>query len=348
MNSINKSYTDAQIKALNSIDNMPNHLRLPYGNDMRNALTQADGQGINNIIFCGMGGSALAGNIAKNWLFNRLNVPLEVVRGSSLPGYVDEHSLVIISSYSGDTAETLEAYEQASKNNVQIIVLTRGGELKERAKADNRIILDLPDCSQPRFALFASLRALACTLANMGLITNIDVERELEDTADFLDTQEMMLSPDIDSSNIAKDLAILLAGKQVIVYASPQLASAAYVWKISINENAKQLAWYNTYSELDHNELEGWMFPEQKNIIGLALNSKFETEHMQKRIEITTKLIGQKDVKFETPQIVGSTQIQELLFACLLGNYCAAYIAVENNIDPEEVKVISKLKLDLK
>lgn len=346
-----KSFDDLMANSNNSIftdiDIMTAHLRLPYGNDMQHSLTLSDGEGIENIVFCGMGGSALAGNLMKNWLYARLSTPLEVVRGSVLPAYVNEHSLVFISSYSGNTKETLEAYEQANKNNVQIIVITNGGELLERAQNDNRTILHIPDAKQPRFAVLASLRASACALQNMGLISDIDAARELEDAADFLDEQKMTLSPDIDADNAAKVLAYKLTNQQVVFYASPLVSSSAYVWKISINEDAKQIAWYNTYSELDHNEIEGWQFPKEKNLIIVELLSKFEDQTMTKRVDITSQLL--KDISISTVQaaLVGSTALQELLYSVMLAGYTAGYMAMLNNIDPVDVKLISKLKSKL-
>ncbi len=330
-----------------AIDAMPDHLSLPYGEDMRHALTREDGTGIYNIVFCGMGGSALAGNLLKNWLYTRLITPLEVCRGSQMPGYVNEHSLVIISSYSGDTAETLRAYEEAKKNNAQILVITNGGKLLQLARNENYTVLELPECSQPRFAIFAGLRALTCALQNMGLVS-IDVARELEDTADFLNTAKLRLVPDIDDDNAAKVLAEKLAGKPVIIYASPLLASAAYIWKISFNEDAKQMAWYNTYSELDHNELEGWRIPTHKEMGGLQLVSQFEDKTMKKRIQVTTSLIKEQGMVFNTMQMAGITPLQELLYAVMLAGYTAGYCALLNDVDPEKVPQVQKLKAELK
>lgn len=329
-----------------AVDAMPDHLRLPYGEDMRDTLTNQDGEGIHNIVFCGMGGSALPGNLLKNWLYTRLTVPLEVCRGAQMPGYVNEHSLVIISSYSGDTAETLHAYEEAKKNNAQILIITNGGKLLEQAREQNCVVLELPECDQPRLAIFAGLRAITCAIQNMGLIL-IDVVRELEDTADFLNTAKLRLSPDIDEDNAAKKLAIKLAGKPVIVYASPLLASAAYIWKISFNEDAKQMAWYNTYSELDHNELEGWRLPTHKEFGGLQIVSQFEDKGMKKRIQVTTELIKEQGVVFNTMQMAGTTPLQELLYAVIFAGYTAGYCALLNGVDPEKVPQVQKLKAQL-
>jgi len=347
MKSLNAISVERQNGIFADINTMSTHLRLPYGDDMRYSLTPLDGTGITNIVFCGMGGSALAANLAKNWLYSRLQVPLEVVRGSVLPGYVNEHSLVIISSYSGDTTEALAAYEQANKNNVQMIVLTNGGQLMSRARAENRTMLSLPSCDQPRFAIFAGLRALTCALQNMGLISEIDAARELEDAADFIDEQKMLLSPDIEHNNQAKLLAEAMVSKQIVIYATPLVSSAAYIWKISLNEDAKQLAWYNTYSELDHNELEGWQFPKEKEVAILQLSSQFETPEMQKRVAVTTKLLNQHSITVQNVALAGKTSLQELLFAVILAGFSAGYLALLNDIDPIKVKEISKLKAEL-
>lgn len=216
----------------------------------------------------------------------------------------------------------------------------------QRAVADNCIILELPECSQPRFAIFAGLRALTCALQNMGLVS-IDVARELEDAADFLNTAKLRLVPDIDKDNAAKKLAEKLAGKPVIIYASPFLASAAYIWKISFNEDAKQMAWYNTYSELDHNELEGWKIPAHKELNGLQIVSQFEDKTMKKRIQVTTALIKDQGLSFNSMQMAGATPLQELLYAVVFASYTAGYCALLNDVDPEKVPQVQKLKTQL-
>lgn len=328
------------------LDSMPSQLRLSFGDEMAFDITQSDGLGISNVVVVGMGGSALCANIVKNWLYNKVNVPIDIVRGGSVPGYVNEKSLVIVSSYSGNTAETLDAYAHAIKNNAKIIVMCSGGKLGDLALVNNHTILKLPTVSQPRFAVLAGVRAIACVLEDMKLADGVDLRRELEDASYFLDKVKFNLSPDDDSDNPAEQLADKLSGKLPLIYASPLLSSIAYCFKISLNENAKQMAFYNTYSELDHNEIEGWEDKSQKFAL-IQLVSKFESADMKKRIEITTDIIEKSGTEVTEAEILGETVLQQQLYAFLLANYVSGFVAKQNKIEPVKVKLIEELKKKL-
>jgi len=327
-----------------AINDQPAQLRQDYGDSMRSAISADEGIGITNIILAGMGGSALAGSIAKNWLFTRLGVPFELVRGSTMPAYANNHTLVVISSYSGNTAETIQAYNNARKNNCKVVCFTNGGKLKEMAQDDNITVFELPTVSQPRLAVFASLKALVCLLIELSLVTETDMRRELEDAADFLDTQKVAWAPEWQKNNLAQDIAKELANKEVIIYTSPLLGSAGYKLKIDINENAKQVAYMNVFSELNHNEMQGWIFPKEKNVASLVLASSFDSEDTTKRIHTTQEVL--KDHGY-TPRVItsaGSNHIQQLLYTIILGDYISAYLAILNGVDPTPVDLVEKFK----
>jgi len=329
------------------IDGQPNQLRQNYADTMREDITAIDGIGIDNIVFVGMGGSALAGSIASDWLGSRLLVPFEVVRGSNLPGYVNHSTLVIVSSYSGNTEETLLAFVQATRLNARVITITRDGELTELSKNAGIISLQLPDISQPRLAVFAGLKALTCILEDTKLVNGGDLRRELEDTADYLDTQKLRWGTDKQGGNQAKDLASHLHTKPGIIYASPLLKSASYKWKIDINENAKQMAFCDVFSELNHNEMQGWLETNEVEYASIVLCTSFEDSSMQKRIDITAKLLEKYGYEPKAVTASGSNHIQQLLETVLLGDYVSAYLAILNGIDPTPVKLVEQFKKDL-
>ena len=337
-------------KIFDAIDAQPDQLRANYADSMRNDITPKIGEGITNVVLAGMGGSAIAGDILKNWLGERLEVPFEVVRDYNLPGYLDPHSLVVVSSYSGNTEETLAAYEYASKMNAQIVVMAHGGKLLELANQHGHWLLQLPKAEQPRFAVLAGLKALACTVEDLGLVGGADLRRELEDAANYLDEAKALFSLDNQTEdNPARKLAGLLQDKVALIYASSALASAAYKWKINLNEDSKQMAFCNYFPEFDHNELEGWHLPKNKSeFVAIQLESSLEIEQMQKRIAATKEVL--KDHGFDPVKIsaMGTTKLDQLLYTILLGDYVSAYLAELNAVEPLEVKLVEGLKDKLK
>ena len=331
-----------------AVDAQPAHLRLNFADSMTDDVTPAWGEGLENFVLAGMGGSALAGDLARNWLSGRLSVPMEVVRGYDVPEYVGTRTLFVASSYSGNTEETLSALEQAQKRSARIVVMAAGGKLLDIAREKNYLTLELPQVSQPRLSAFAGLKALACLLGDLGWIGSIDVRRELLETADWLDLVKAKLNLDnLQGENIAREVASHLHGHPSVIYAGPTLRSAAYKWKIDINENAKQLAYCNVYPELNHNEYQGWLFPEKKALAAVQLESDLDNPRVLKRFEITRAIL--KDHGYE-PIVIradGQTIVQQLLWTVLLGDYVSAYMGVLNGIDPTPVKLVEELKKKL-
>lgn len=328
----------------------PNQLRQNYADTLREDITKQDGVGIKNIILVGMGGSALAGSVAHNWLSPRLMVPFELIKGQNLPEYANQNSLVIISSYSGNTQETILAFVRAIRLNTRVIVMTNGGELLELAKKAGVTILQLPKISQPRLSMFAGLKALACVLQDTELVSGGDLRRELIDTANHLDTQKLLWGPDRVGDNQAKSIAQKLHSKPVVIYSSPLLESAGYKWKIDINETAKQMAFCDTFTELNHNEMQGWKFPVEKDFASIVLNSEFESAEIENRIKLTKVALSDYGYSPNTIQATGQNHIQQLLGIILLGDYVSAYLAILNGVDPTPVDIIEnfKKKLEMK
>lgn len=331
------------------IGSQPDQLRRNYADAMRDDITSEDGVGISSIVLAGMGGSALAANIIKNWLYANLVTPFEIVRGYSLPDYIGPGTLVVISSYSGNTEEALACYHQAVGGGARIVIMTAGGKLMELAREHNHLVLDLPEGFQPRMAVFAGFKALACLFEDMRLVATTDLRGQLINVANYLDTVKFAMGPDNQSEdNLAMQIAEKVAGKVVIIYAASMLGSAAYKWKINLNENGKQLAFYNTYPELNHNEFQGWMFPKDKNLVAIQLESSLETQQMQKRMQTTEEILKEHGFAPIKVRAQGSTHIEQLLSTILLGDYISAYVGILNGIDPTPVEMVEKLKKNLK
>lgn len=331
-----------------AVDVQPSHLRLNFADSMTDDITPSWGEGLENIVVAGMGGSALAADIAKNWLSSRLARPLEIVRGYDIPEYVGPTTLFIASSYSGNTEETLSALEQAEKRSARIVIMAAGGKLLEIARSKKYFTLELPQVSQPRLSPFAGLKALTCVFSDLGWIGDLDVRRELLDTANWLDVEKSKLSLDnLDEDNIALALARYLHGQPGLIYAGPALRSAAYKWKIDINENAKQLAFCNVYPELNHNEYQGWLFPEKKPVATVQLQSSLDHVRVQKRFTITQEILKEHGFEPIVVHAEGQTHIQQLLWTILLGDYVSSYMGILNGIDPTPVALVEELKKKL-
>ena len=300
--------------------------------------------GIQNIVLAGMGGSALAGEFIKAWLGNRLSIPFEIVRGYDLPNYVGENTLLILSSYSGNTEETLSCFEQAKKSSAAMVIMSAGGKLAEGA--EDYSYLQIPGGVQPRLTVLYGAKALASLFEQMGLVEG--VVDELETNAEWLLSEVENFTSNIkEANNPAKQIAKQLTGHPVVVYGGPNLEMVAMKWKIDINENAKQIAFWNRLPEFNHNEFIGWQHPKDNNLRVIELKSSLDNDRIEKRYEVSNRLLSGI---MPAPIIVeahGETKLQQMLWTLLLGDFVSVYLAVLNQTDPVPVELIEKLKKDL-
>jgi glucose/mannose-6-phosphate isomerase len=307
-----------------------------------------DGRTIDKVVVVGMGGSALAAAVAKSWLKDEMTIPFEIVRDYTLPAYVNYNTLVIASSYSGNTEETLSGLRQAREMNAQVAVIAAGGQLKDTADEYGIANVVLPSGLPQRMTLIYGLRALTALLAHFGVL-NFDRFAEIADCADWLEEQTRQWTSDVTTDkNYAKQLALLSVGKTPVFYAGGLMAPVAYKWKISWNENAKNTAFWGEYPEFNHNEFIGWSsHPVDKPFAVFDLVSSFEHPRVLKRFEISDRLLSGKRPKAITVHINGDSAIKQLLWACILADFVSVYVAVLNGVDPTPVELIEKLKKEL-
>ena len=307
-----------------------------------------DGRDITRVVVAGMGGSALAAQLVKSWLKTELTVPFEVVRTYDLPEYVDYNTLVVASSYSGNTEETLSCLTQALAKNAQIAVIASGGKLMEMATAEDIVATSLPADLQPRMAVIYNLRALMATLAHFNVASN-DFFGEIAATADWLGEQtEQWASHVTTDKNYAKQLALLAVGKTPVFYAGSLMSPIAYKWKISWNENAKNVAFWNELPEFNHNEFIGWTsHPIEKPFAVFDLVSSFEHPQILKRFDISDRLLSGQRPKSNIVRMEGETVIAQMLWASILADFVSIYVAILNGVDPTPVPLIEKLKQEL-
>jgi glucose/mannose-6-phosphate isomerase len=301
---------------------------------------------IQNIVLAGMGGSAFPGVFLQAWPGTL--VPFEIVRNYELPAYVNEKTLFISSSYSGNTEETLSALADAEAKGAQIVVTAAGGKLADKAKEKGYPLFLIPGGIQPRMSSFYFLAAFVQLLEPLGLVPK-GSQAELAATGNWLKDQTGSWKPEIPTDkNPAKQMALELIGKSVVVYSGPKLFPAANKFKICLNENAKNIAWVNQYPELNHNEFIGWSsHPEQKPYAVVEIRSNLENERVQKRFEVTERLLSGKRPAPEVIVPQGNSQIQQLLWSSNFADFISIYVALCNGLNPTPVDLVEKLKKEL-
>ncbi len=307
-----------------------------------------DGRALRQVVVTGMGGSALAAELVKSWLASELNVPFEVVRGYDLPAYVGADTLVIASSYSGNTEETLSALKQAQNKGAQLAVIAAGGQLKQIAEAENIAHIWLPAHFQPRMAVIYNLRALVAILVHFGIAASKRLT-DIAAAADWLQSESSRWAKEVTvDKNYAKQLALIAVGKTPVFYAGSLMSPVAYKWKISWNENAKNVAFWNELPEANHNEFIGWSsHPVEKPFVIFDLISQLEHPRILRRFEVTDKLLSGKRPKANTVTLKGDTAIQQYLWASILADFTSIYVAILNGVDPTPVVLVEKLKSEL-
>lgn len=300
---------------------------------------------IEAIVVAGMGGSALAAGMAKSWLNTR--VPFEIIKNYSMPNYVNKKTLVIASSYSGNTEETLAALKQAREKNAQIAVIASGGKLVKIAQENADPLVILPSEIQPRMAVNYNLRALVKILENYNIVQG--KYEEITNAHDWLKEEvQNWLASISEKENLAKQLALKAIGKTPVIYAGEIMAPIAYKWKISFNENAKNVAFYNQLPEFSHNEFIGWTsHPIEKPFAIFDLISGFENQRTLHRFAISDKLLSGKRPKANTIELRGSNIVEQMLWGSVLADFVSIYVAILNGVDPTPVDLIEKLKDEL-
>lgn len=300
-----------------------------------------------NVVFAGMGGSALAALLSTSWPGH--TIPFEISRDYKIPAYVGPGTLFIASSYSGNTEETLEALAAAETKGAVIVVITAGGKLADIAREKNYPLALLPQSGQPRFAALSSLKALVTVLEKAGLIATSEAEATMHRTSIFIREAIAGWLPTVPvKDNQAKQLAFEIVGKSAVIYGGPFLFPAAYKWKISFNENAKNVAWCNQIPEFNHNEFLGWTsHPTDKPYAVIDLRSNFEHARVQKRFEVSERLLSGKRPVPLVVNSLGSDKLEQLLWTVALGDFVTLYTALLNGLNPTPVDLIEKFKKEL-
>jgi glucose/mannose-6-phosphate isomerase len=305
--------------------------------------------GINNVVVSGMGGSAIGGDVVRAALGKTMRIPMLVNRDYGLPSFADASSLIFACSYSGNTEETLSAYRDALSSNANVVCITSGGELSDRAESDGFPWIKIPSGLPPRAALGYSSVVLLGALQALRLIP--DMSEALRETHRLLVDLADRYAPEIpEHENEAKLLARLLHGKVVAVYASSGILGAAAVrWRGQIEENAKTLAFHHVLPEMNHNELVGWENPERvlKHVGVVLLRDREDHPQVQRRFEFTRDLVKDKAGMVQEAWTQGNSLLARIFSVIYFGDFLSLYLAYLNSADPTPVSVIDRLKLKL-
>lgn len=306
-------------------------------------------EGIRQVVVVGIGGSAIGADLLRGYTDGELRVPFQVVRGYHLPAFVGPETLVVASSYSGNTEETLSCYAEARARGARMFAIASGGEVEQRAKADGLPFCRIPGGYSPRAALGYSFMPLLAVLSRLGLAR--DRAADLAEAVSVMKALREELRPETPAAdNPAKALAERLYGKLPFFYgAAPWSSVVAYRWKGQLNENAKNLSHSNALPELNHNETVGWEFPASltAQVEVVLLRDREDHPKVQKRFEVTSTIMRPYVSGITEVWSRGNSVLARLFSLIHYGDFTSWYLALLNGVDPAPVKVIDYLKGEL-
>jgi glucose/mannose-6-phosphate isomerase len=338
------------VAAVDSTGQLAEILDLPV--HLRDALWRVESSGAapvdaaGGLIVAGMGGSAVGGRLALGALGRRLTRPLTVADGYALPGWAGADTLVLCSSYSGATEETLAAYDDAAQRGAPRLVATTGGPLAERARRDRVPVIPVPGGFQPRaavgYALVAALEAARLAGAAPGL------HDEVEAAAALAETLVAEWGPDADGDNQAKALARALHGTVPVIVGAELTAAAAYRWKCQFNESAELPAFASVLPEADHNEVVGWAAARELGRFSCVLLEDPDAHpRNRRRSELTADIAAEGAAPVVRVDARGESPLERLVSLVLLGDLVSVYAAVLRGADPVDIPAIDAVKAAL-
>jgi glucose/mannose-6-phosphate isomerase len=304
--------------------------------------TASISKSVNNIILAGMGGSGISGNLIKSYLSYELQFPLEIINDYILPEYVNQQTLFIPVSYSGNTNETLATTKIAKQRNATIIGICSGGKLEEELRSIG-FVIKIPANLPPRHSLGYLFSCLVILLEKIGIIPS--KISSLIDLVAFLINFREKLEREIDTvDNFAKQIAVKLRDRIPIIYTNNRIGVCAKRWKTQLNENSKHFAKYDLFPELTHNEIVSWERLEPfKNYLSFVLLRDFETEsEIRDVIKYSIELI--KDFNIIEIHSVGNSLLERIFSLIYMADFVSYYLAILNEVDPLPIKNINYIK----
>ena len=302
------------------------------------------------IVICGMGGSAIGGEILKTLLSKKIKVPIFVNRDYALPQYIDEKILVFTVSYSGNTEETLSAYTEAKKRKCLVVSISSGGKLRKLSREDKIFSITIPPGMPPRTALGYLFIPVLKTLEKLGWVEKKDYN--YNELLEILSVIRDRCSPEVPlRKNFAKSTAYELLGKIPLIYGvEGETDATAYRLKTQFNENSKIIAFWNVFPELNHNEIVGLTGVGKVNLrefYPIFIRDEGENERIKKRIEITQSIMKEKGIRWREIWSEGKNLLTKTLSSIYIGDWISFYLAILQEVDPTSIKMIDLFKKQL-
>ncbi|MBN1445589.1 MAG: bifunctional phosphoglucose/phosphomannose isomerase [Candidatus Omnitrophica bacterium] len=294
----------------------------------------------NRIIFCGMGGSAIGGDIINALAFENSRIPCFVNRDYCLPFFADGKTLAVIISYSGNTEETLSALEKARERGCPVVCITSGGQVEKIASSDKLPLVKIPGGYPPRCAMGYLFFPCYKILSALGVLPELDASifnRIRRWSEDFFPENE---------KSLAKGAALKFYGKIPLIYSGARFLPALTRWKTQIAENSKSFAFINVFPEMNHNEIMSWRYPDWfiARSVPVFITSEKEHPRTDKRFKITREIISGVNTDILDLRTEGDSLLEEIFYLIVLGDWISFYLAVLNGADPTEINGIDLLK----
>jgi glucose/mannose-6-phosphate isomerase len=314
--------------------------------ELASGITLPDAlKSVRNVVITGMGGSAIGGSLVESYGAHDLPLPVSVWRNYGVPSFVDENTLIVGISFSGNTEETLSALRAARDRGAKILVITTGGQARDLAEKWNVPLLAFEYTSQPRAAIGYLVTPLLRILDRLGFLP--PQEEAIREAVQVLrGGADAWGGHRPTSENRAKQIASDAAGKAVVIYGADYLSAVARRWKTQMNENAKNWSFFEEFPELDHNAIVGYGFPRALGdaIEVVMLDGPDLGERIRLRMQVTQELLDGFRVHWQTAEARGSGRLAQMLSLVTLGDYVSYYLALLNGTDPTSIAPINFLK----
>jgi len=294
---------------------------------------------IQNIVITGLGGSGIGGTIISELISDRCRVPIIINKDYFLPAFVNENTLVIISSYSGNTEETVNALQEAVVKKAQVACVTSGGKVLEIAKQNQFDFIEIPGGKPPRSCIGYSVVQLIKILVAKGFAGN-SLFSDLEKTISLLEKENTNIKTE------AEEISKKLLNKIAVIYSLGTCEGTAVRFRQQINENSKMLCWHNVFPEMNHNELVGWT-TKNENLAVITFHTSFDYDRTKKRYEVCKPIFEKYSSGVIDIQARGESKLEQFFYLINIGDWISCYLADLRGIDPVEVNVIDHLKGEL-
>ncbi len=320
------------------IEKFPEQLRKAVEIAEAVKLTPAKNE-IKNVLIAGLGGSGIGGTIASEINMLECKVPVTVTKGYFMPEFVNENTLVIVSSYSGNTEETINVMNLAIERKANIVAVTSGGIIAETAKTKNLDLIILPGGMPPRACLGYSMVQVLNILPRFNLTKTNPIPQ-------ILSSADLLVKENENIQREAKSISDFFKGKIPVLYTTTFHEGLAIRWRQQINENSKMLCWHHVVPEMNHNELVGWR-NKNENLAVLYLLFNDEYDRNLKRIDMNKEVIKQYTSNIHTLIAKGNGEIEQTFYLNAVGDWVSYYLSIENGVEAAEINVINHLKNQL-